>query len=145
RDERGAGHGRRPARRGPGRCARRGVRAARGEDGGHGHRQCAQGDAPARAREDARRRGGAGGTERRGCRGGRVLPCAAVATSEGGARVISFLEGEVVEKFGDRVTISVGGCGYDVLVPATTLAALPPVGKKARVLTRLPVRGDALA
>ena len=58
--------------------------------------------------------------------------------------MISFLEGEVVEKFGDRVTISVGGCGYDVLVPATTVAALPSVGKKARVFTRLHVRDDAL-
>ena len=58
--------------------------------------------------------------------------------------MIAFLEGDVVEKFGDHVTISVGGCGYDVLVPASTLAALPPVGKRARVYTRLQVRDDAL-
>jgi Holliday junction DNA helicase RuvA len=58
--------------------------------------------------------------------------------------VISFLQGEVVEKIGDRVTISVGGCGYDVLVPTTTLAALPPVGKTTRIYTRLQVRDDSL-
>jgi Holliday junction DNA helicase RuvA len=58
--------------------------------------------------------------------------------------VISFLEGELVEKSGDRVTVSVGGTGYEVLVPATTLAGLPPVGKRARVFTRLHVRDDAL-
>jgi Holliday junction DNA helicase RuvA len=58
--------------------------------------------------------------------------------------MISFLDGEVAEKSGDRVTISVGGTGYDVLVPATTLAGLPPVGKHTRVFTRLHVRDDAL-
>jgi Holliday junction DNA helicase RuvA len=58
--------------------------------------------------------------------------------------VIAFLEGTVAEKAGDRVTISVGGTGYEVLVPATTLARLPGVGKRARVLTRLHVRDDAL-
>ena len=58
--------------------------------------------------------------------------------------MISFIEGEVVEKSGDRVTISVGGVGYDVLVPPTTLAALPAVGKRARVFTRLHVRDDAM-
>ena len=58
--------------------------------------------------------------------------------------MISFLEGEMAEKSGDRITVSVGGTGYDVLVPATTLAALPPVGKRARVFTRLHVRDDAL-
>ena len=46
--------------------------------------------------------------------------------------MISFLAGELVEKAGDRVTVSVGGTGYEVLVPATTVAALPPVGKPTR-------------
>ena len=58
--------------------------------------------------------------------------------------MISYLEGELVEKAGDRVTVSVGGTGYEVLVPATTVAALPPVGKAARVFTRLQVRDDTL-
>ncbi len=58
--------------------------------------------------------------------------------------MISFLEGELIEKAGDRVTISVHGTGYEVLVPATTVASLPSVGKPARVFTRLQVRDDAL-
>ena len=58
--------------------------------------------------------------------------------------MIAFLEGEVVEKGGDRVVLSVGGMGYEVLVPVSTLARLPPVGRAARVFTRLAVRDDAM-
>jgi holliday junction DNA helicase RuvA len=58
--------------------------------------------------------------------------------------VISFLEGDVAERAGGRVVISVGGVGYDVLVPASTLSKLPPVGRPARVYTRMVVRDDAM-
>ena len=58
--------------------------------------------------------------------------------------MIAFLEGEVVEKAGGRVVIAVGGTGYDVLVPTSVLSSLPPVGRKARVHTRLVVRDDAM-
>jgi holliday junction DNA helicase RuvA len=58
--------------------------------------------------------------------------------------VISFLEGEVAERSGGRVVIAVGGVGYDVQVPASTLASLPPVGRRARVHTRMVVRDDAM-
>jgi len=58
--------------------------------------------------------------------------------------VISFLEGEVVERAGGRVVISVHGVGYEVQVPASTLAALPPVGRTARIHTRMVVRDDAM-
>jgi Holliday junction DNA helicase RuvA len=58
--------------------------------------------------------------------------------------VISFLEGEVVEKLGDRVVLGVGGVGYEVLVSIPTLAKLPPVGRTTRVYTRLHVREDAM-
>jgi Holliday junction DNA helicase RuvA len=58
--------------------------------------------------------------------------------------VIAYLEGEVIDKAGGRVVISVGGVGYDVQVPASTLAKLPPVGKPARVHTRMVVRDDAI-
>jgi Holliday junction DNA helicase RuvA len=57
--------------------------------------------------------------------------------------VISFLEGEMAEKAGTRVVISVGGVGYDVLVPAQTAGKLPPVGGKARLFTRMQVRDDS--
>jgi Holliday junction DNA helicase RuvA len=58
--------------------------------------------------------------------------------------MISFLEGEIVEKAGARVVVDVAGVGYDVLVPTSTLASLPPIGRRARVHTRLVVRDDAM-
>ena len=58
--------------------------------------------------------------------------------------MIAFLEGEVVEKSGDRVVLAVGGMGYEVLVPVSTLARLPAVGRPAKVFTRLAVRDDGM-
>jgi Holliday junction DNA helicase RuvA len=58
--------------------------------------------------------------------------------------VIAYVEGKVVERAGDRVVIAVGGTGYDVLVPAQTLAKLPPVGREARLFTRLQIRDEAM-
>lgn len=58
--------------------------------------------------------------------------------------MISFLEGEVAERAGGRVVIAVGGVGYEIQVPASTLASLPPVGRRARVHTRMIVRDDAM-
>jgi holliday junction DNA helicase RuvA len=58
--------------------------------------------------------------------------------------MISFLEGTLAEKSGDRVVIGVQGTGYEVLAPSATIAKLPPVGKTTKVYTRLHVRDDAL-
>jgi Holliday junction DNA helicase RuvA len=58
--------------------------------------------------------------------------------------MISFLDGELVEKGGDRVVIAVAGVGYDVAVPTSVLAGLPPVGRPARIHTRMVVREDAM-
>lgn len=58
--------------------------------------------------------------------------------------MISFLEGSLVEKAGTRIVVSTGGIGYDVIVPTSVLAALPPVGRTARVYTRLVVREDSM-
>jgi Holliday junction DNA helicase RuvA len=58
--------------------------------------------------------------------------------------VISYLEGTVAEKSADRVVVAVGGTGYEVLVPAQTLARLPPPGRPARLHTRLQIRDDAM-
>jgi Holliday junction DNA helicase RuvA len=58
--------------------------------------------------------------------------------------VIAFLEGTVAEKAGDRVVISVAGTGYEILVPALTMARLPSAGRQAKVFTRLQVRDDAM-
>jgi Holliday junction DNA helicase RuvA len=58
--------------------------------------------------------------------------------------VIAFLSGRVAEKGAGRAVLDVGGVGYDVQVPASTLAKLPPVGKDARLHTRMVVRDDAM-
>ena len=58
--------------------------------------------------------------------------------------MISFLDGEITEKAGGRIVVSVQGVGYDVLVPASTIAKLPGVGRTARVLTRMVVRDDGM-
>jgi len=58
--------------------------------------------------------------------------------------VIAFLDGVVAEKSGGRVALLVNGIGYDLLVPASTVSKLPPVGRRTRLHTRLSVRDDAL-
>lgn len=58
--------------------------------------------------------------------------------------MIAFLEGEVVQKAGGHTVIAVGGIGYELQVPTSLLASLPPVGRSARVYTRLVVRDDAM-
>jgi len=58
--------------------------------------------------------------------------------------MISFIEGTLAEKGAGRVVVAVGGVGYEVAVPAHTLAKLPPQGKSARLFTRLQVRDDAM-
>jgi len=58
--------------------------------------------------------------------------------------MISFLEGEVVEKGANRIVLAVGGVGYDLLVPTSVVSKLPPIGKTTRVHTRMVVRDDAM-
>jgi holliday junction DNA helicase RuvA len=58
--------------------------------------------------------------------------------------MIAFLEGRVADKSGGHVVVDVNGVGYDVQVPASTLAKLPAIGKTARVHTRMVVRDDAM-
>jgi len=58
--------------------------------------------------------------------------------------VIAFLDGEVLGKGVDRVVIGVGGVGYEVLVPTSVIASLPPAGKPARIHTRMVVREDSI-
>jgi holliday junction DNA helicase RuvA len=58
--------------------------------------------------------------------------------------VIGFLRGTVAQRAGGRALIDVGGVGYDVLVSASTLGALPPAGREARLLTHLHVRDDQM-
>jgi Holliday junction DNA helicase RuvA len=58
--------------------------------------------------------------------------------------LISFLEGEVVEKGPGHLVLGVGGVGYDLLVPSSVLAASPKVGQILRVHTRMVVREDSM-
>ncbi len=56
--------------------------------------------------------------------------------------MISLIEGKVIEKAGDRAVVSVGGVGYEVLLPAPALGRLPALGRGTRLYTRLQVRDD---
>jgi len=58
--------------------------------------------------------------------------------------MIAFLEGELIEKSAARVVLGVGGVGYEISVPTSLVAALPSVGKTARIHTRLVVREDSM-
>lgn len=58
--------------------------------------------------------------------------------------MIAFVHGTLAEKGAGRVVVDVQGVGYELLVPTQTLATLPPVGKPARLFTRLSVREDAM-
>ena len=59
--------------------------------------------------------------------------------------MIGFLEGSVAARGPDACLLDVGGVGYRVACPTTTLAALPRDGDRARLFTHLHVREDALA
>lgn len=58
--------------------------------------------------------------------------------------MISFVEGTLEARSGDRVVVAAGGLGYELVVSTSTLATLPPVGRKVRLLTHLQVRDDAM-
>jgi holliday junction DNA helicase RuvA len=58
--------------------------------------------------------------------------------------VISFLEGEVVQKGATSVVLGVGGVGYDVAVPTSVVSGLPGVGTTTRLHTRMVVRDDSM-
>ncbi|MGH2573056.1 MAG: Holliday junction branch migration protein RuvA [Actinomycetota bacterium] len=58
--------------------------------------------------------------------------------------MIGFLDGEIAEKADGVVVVSVGGTGYEVMVPAQTLARLPSPGRRVRLFTRLQLRDEAM-
>lgn len=57
--------------------------------------------------------------------------------------MISFLQGKLVEALPTQVTIAVNGVGYEVLIPLSSYAKLPPPGQEVKLLTQLIVREDA--
>ena len=57
--------------------------------------------------------------------------------------MIGRIVGTLVEKQPPKILIDVGGVGYEVDVPMSTLYNLPAVGQKVTLLTQLIVREDA--
>ena len=57
--------------------------------------------------------------------------------------MITFLDGELVEKEPGRLVVAAGGVGYEVFIPLSSYDRLPPPGARCRVLTWLCVREDA--
>jgi Holliday junction DNA helicase RuvA len=57
--------------------------------------------------------------------------------------MITFLNGQIVEKQPTRVVLDVGGVGYEVLIPISSYDRLPQTGESCRILTFDHVREDA--
>ncbi len=57
--------------------------------------------------------------------------------------MITFLHGRLVETLPTQATVDVNGVGYEVLIPLSSYAKLPPLGGEVRLLTHLAIREDA--
>ena len=57
----------------------------------------------------------------------------------------AYLAGRLVEKDPTKVVLDVGGIGYQVQIPVSTYASLPPMGESTRLLTHFVVREDSQA
>lgn len=58
--------------------------------------------------------------------------------------MIACLKGIIRQKHADFAIVEVNGVGYQVIMPATDLAALPAVGEQALVYTHLHLKDDTL-
>lgn len=58
--------------------------------------------------------------------------------------MISYVKGELTEVFEDVIVLENNGIGYNIRVPASVLAQLPPVGQSLKIYTYLYVKEDAL-
>jgi Holliday junction DNA helicase RuvA len=57
--------------------------------------------------------------------------------------MITFVEGELIERMPTRAIVSCNGVGYELAIPLSTFDRLPEQGTHCRVLTRLVIREDA--
>ena len=57
--------------------------------------------------------------------------------------MIGFIRGRLVDKHPPDILLDVGGIGYELQVPMTTLFQLPAVGEELTLLTHFVVREDA--
>lgn len=58
--------------------------------------------------------------------------------------MIGFLRGEVASIYDGQAIIDVGGVGYNVLMPTSSIAVLPGLSNEVKVYTHLSVREDAM-
>ena len=58
--------------------------------------------------------------------------------------MISWVEGELREKYTDHVVVNVNGVGYELLISLSTFGALPDVGKTLSMYAKTVAREDAL-
>ena len=58
--------------------------------------------------------------------------------------MIGYLRGLVLEKTPDALIVDVGGVGYEVVIPMSSLCALPPAGNYAALYIHTHVREDAI-
>lgn len=59
--------------------------------------------------------------------------------------MIAYLSGRVADISEENLVIEVAHIGYNVRVPASVTALLPPVGEEVRIYTYMSVREDAVA
>ena len=59
--------------------------------------------------------------------------------------MIASLTGVLAAKSPTQVVIDVGGVGYEVSMPGSAIASMPPVGERVTVLTHLNVREDEMS
>jgi Holliday junction DNA helicase RuvA len=57
--------------------------------------------------------------------------------------MIGRIEGRLLEKNPPQILVDIGGLGYELDVPMSTLYALPAIGEKVALLTHLAIREDA--
>src|SRR5664280_3585146 len=58
-------------------------------------------------------------------------------------RMITFLNGKLVEALPTQVVVDVNGVGYEVLIPLSSFDKIPAPGQPVKLLTQLVVREDA--
>ena len=59
--------------------------------------------------------------------------------------MIGYLKGEVAGIFEDRIILEVGGIGYNIFMPASSLDLIEGTGSELKIYTYLLVREDTLA
>ena len=58
-------------------------------------------------------------------------------------KMITFLQGKLVEALPTQVVVEVHGVGYETLIPLSSFDKLPPPGGDVKLLTQLVIREDA--